>query len=102
MRVHTVNLEESAVLYQYRIPGTSEGSYFVKSLDVKPEQVGLSSAEYTEVYKVTLTKRTKALSSTHQENAPYWRNPEITTEGGGEQLFSREIKDNATFEKIEN
>lgn len=107
-KVFTETFREGDVLYQYRKPGDAKGNYYVKSLDVKPGDVGLDPTEYTEVYKVTITaKEAKALNSTHAENTPYWKdvvegveNPRIT-KGGGEQVFSRDIKNNATFEPIE-
>jgi len=99
--VSTQTLSEGKTLYQYRIPGTDKGSYFVESLDITPEQVGLKSADYSEVYKVTLTQDAKVLKSTHKKDAPYWRDKSQTTEGGGQQIYNTEIKNTATFEKIE-
>ncbi len=106
-KVFTETFKEGDVLYQYRIPGEDKGNYYVKSLEVKPGDVGLDPSEYTEVYKVTITaKEAKALNSTHVENAPYWKdvvnnvdNPRITT-GGGVQIYSSEIKASADFQKI--
>jgi RHS repeat-associated protein len=98
--VFTQTLKEGDVLYQYRIPGTTEGSYYVKSLDVKPEHVGISSSDYTEIYKVTVRSDNKVLISTHKENIGYWRDEAKVLEGGGEQIFSRNLKENATFEPI--
>jgi hypothetical protein len=100
-KVYTKVFKEGDVLYQYRLPGTDKGSYYVRSLDVTPEQVGISSTDYTEIFKVTLDKDVKTLISTHKKDAPYWINPEQTLEGGGEQIFSRDLKYKATFEKIE-
>ena len=99
-KVYTTTLKKGDVLYQYRIPGTNEGSYFVKSLDITPAQVGIDPSDYTEIYKVTLDKDSKVLISTHKENTPYWRNPEKTLDGGGEQIYGESIKEKATFEKI--
>lgn len=107
-KVFTETFKEGDVLYQYRIPGENKGNYYVKSLDVKPGDVGLDPTDYTEIYKVTITaKEAKALNSTHRENAPYWKdviknvdNPRITP-GGGEQIYSRDIKTFADFQKIE-
>jgi len=99
-KVYSETQTKGETLYQYRIPGTQAGSYFVKSLDIKPEDVGLLSSEYTEVYKVTVNKSTESLITTHIENAKYWRDNTTTLEGGGQQIFSPELKSNATFEKI--
>ena len=106
-KVFTETLEKDQVLYQYRKPGTSEGSYYVKSLDVKPGDVGLVAEDYTEIYKVTVTsENAKVLNSTHKKDAPYWtdviNNAEKprATQGGGEQIFSRDLKNNAKFEKL--
>ncbi len=98
--VFTQTLKKGDVLYQYRIPGTDKGSYFVKSLDVKPENVGLLSKDYSEIYKVTVGSNLKILKSIHKENVGYWRDKTTILEGGGEQIFSKNLKDNATFEKI--
>lgn len=100
-KVYTQTFKEGDVIYQYRIPGTDKGSYYVRSLDITPEQVGVDPSDYTEVFKVTLDKDMKALISTHKKNTPYWRNPDKTLDGGGEQIFSKDLKDNATFEKLE-
>lgn len=98
--VSTQTLKVGKTLYQYRIPGTDKGSYFVESLDITPEQVGLKSADYSEVYKVTLTEDAKVLKTTHKKDAPYWRDKSQKTEGGGEQIYNTEIKNTATFDKI--
>ncbi len=98
--VYTEFAEENETLYQYRIPGTDKGSYFVKSLDITPEEVGLSSSEYSDVYKVTVRKRTNTLVSTHQRNTTYFRNNNVKLVGGGEQIYSPELKNNAIFEKL--
>jgi len=99
--VSTQTLNGGKTLYQYRIPGTDKGNYFVESLDITPEQVGLKSSDYSEVYKVTLAQDAKVLKSTHKKNATYWRDKSQKTEGGGEQIYNAEIKNTATFEKIE-
>jgi hypothetical protein len=39
--VYTKAFQAEEVLYQYRIQGTDAGSYFVKSLNIKPENLGL-------------------------------------------------------------
>ncbi len=99
-KVYTQTLREGDVIYQYRIPGTPEGSYYVRSLDITPEQVGISSRDYTEIYKVTVDKDNKALISTHKKNTFYWRATDQKLEGGGQQIFSKDLKDNATFERV--
>ena len=98
--VYTSVLKEGSVLYQYRIPGTNKGSYFVESLKTTPEQVGLKASEYTEIYKVTLKQDAKVLNSTHIENAPYWLDRSQTTQGGGKQIYNTEIRNTANFEQI--
>ena len=100
--VFTQTLKEGDILYQYRIPGTDEGSYFVRSLDIKPEQVGITSEHYTEIYKVTVNSENKVLVSNHKKDVGYWRDETKVLEGGGEQLFSKDLKNNASFEKISN
>jgi hypothetical protein len=65
-----------------------------------PEQVGLLSSEYKDVYKVTVNKRSSTLVSTHIEDAKYWRDNNTPVKGGGQQVFSPDLKNNATFEKI--
>ena len=72
--------------------------------DARTSGVGISSSDYTEIYKVTINKNMKneSLISTHKKDTPYWRQPEQTLPGGGEQIYNESIKNagNATFEKI--
>ncbi|MCO5268369.1 MAG: polymorphic toxin type 46 domain-containing protein [Brumimicrobium sp.] len=101
-QVYTKTYTEGSVLYQYRVPGKSEGSFFVTSLSVTPEEVGLLSSKYTEVYKVTTTaKKVNALVSTHIKDAKYFADGVTPVKGGGKQIFSKEINSStAKFEKI--
>lgn len=89
------------ILYQYRKPGESEGKYFINSTDITPEQVGLLSSEYSEVYKVTINQKTSGLVSTHTKDAEYFLDKTKTIEGGGKQIYAPKINSSsATFEKI--
>lgn len=104
--VYTKTLSNSknstVVLYQYRTKNGAIGNYYVNSTDIIPEQVGLLSSDYVEVWKATLKDGTsaKTLNSTHISDAKYWRDGTTTVEGGGQQIFSPELKDNVTWEQI--
>ncbi|SFQ31208.1 RHS repeat domain-containing protein [Parafilimonas terrae] len=87
-QVFTQAADVNTTYYQYRIPGTEAGAYYVKSLDITPEQVGLLSSEYTDVYKVTVTKRSQTLVSTHIEDAKYWRDGNSPVQGGGQLVLN--------------
>jgi hypothetical protein len=100
--VYTQTLDaETSFLYQYRIPGSEKGSYYVNSLDITPGQVGLDASDFSETYKVTLNTDFKVLNSTHKVDSEYYLNPGQLTPGGGKQIFSKDLKNNAKFELIE-
>jgi len=40
----------------------------------------------------------KVLMSTHIKDATYYANPDVTVEGGGKQIYSRELKKNVTVD----
>lgn len=96
--VYDKTFDADEVLYQYRRPGTEEGAFFVKSKDITPEQVGLSSKEYSEVYKVTLNQKTTGMVSSHKKNTTYFRDNSVKVEGGGQQIYAPKINgSSATF-----
>lgn len=65
----------------------------------RPEQIGLDPNSVVETYNVTLNSSTSVLFSSHTTNAKFYANPSVTVEGGGTQVYSRDLKANATFVK---
>jgi RHS repeat-associated protein len=103
-KVYTETLKDGVELIQYRLKGAegTKGYYFAKA-GTKPEQIGLKPEDIAETYKVILKEDVKVLKSTHIKNkAPYYSPNAKAVEGGGEQIFSREIKNSAEFIPIAN
>jgi RHS repeat-associated protein len=103
-KVYTETLKDGVELIQYRLKGAegTKGNYFAKA-GTKPEQIGLKTEDIAETYKVILKEDVKVLKSTHiKDKAPYYSPNAKTVEGGGEQIFSRDIKNSAEFIPIEN
>ena len=98
--VFTKTIKEGTELVQYRVKGTEGtfGNYYALP-GTKPESIGLDPNDIVETYTVTVKKDTKVLVSTHKTDSPYYKDHSVTVEGGGQQMFSRDLKENASFEK---
>jgi RHS repeat-associated protein len=101
-KVYTSNIQEGVELVQFRLKGSEGFGNYYAPVGTKPEQIGLISSEIEATYKVTVDKTTKVLNSTHTTNATYYRNESIKVVGGGKQIYSPELQNNATFTKIPN
>ncbi len=100
--VYTSTLKKGEELIQYRTKGAEGyGSYYAKP-GTTPEQIGLSSSDVVEQYRVIVNQDSKVLFSTHKKNATYYKDDSIKIKGGGQQIYSRDLKNNVTFQKIEN
>lgn len=90
-KVFTREYKKGTVLYQYQTEEGALGSFFVASTKTTPEQVGLLSRDYPRLLKIELQEDVKVLVTKHVKGAKYWRDNQTITEGGGEQLFTRDI-----------
>ena len=99
--VFTSTLDEGTELVQFRLNGNSgtKGDYYAP-MGTNPASIGLKPDDIAETFSVTVNKATKVLNSTHTKNAAYYKDPSITLDGGGKQIFSKELKNNATFKKL--
>jgi RHS repeat-associated protein len=100
--VYTKTIPKNTELVQYRVMG-QEGTIgnFYAPVGTTPAQIGIDPTKVVEVLTVTVTKETKVLVSTHIKNAPYYASPPgatTTLEGGGTQIFSRELKNNISVQ----
>uniref|UniRef100_UPI0013A5A2A9 RHS repeat-associated core domain-containing protein n=1 Tax=Reichenbachiella versicolor TaxID=1821036 RepID=UPI0013A5A2A9 len=94
-------LKEGDELIQFRMEGLdggisqrgTVGSFFAPK-GTTPGQIGLDPDLVVQTLHVKVTRATEVLETTHKSNAPFYADPSRTTEGGGIQLFSRELKKN--------
>jgi hypothetical protein len=92
--VYTKTLKEGTELIQYRTKG-SEGTIgnFYAPKGTNPAQIGLDPSDIVgDPINVTLKQNTKVLITTHKKNMPYYKDDGTKLEGGGTQIFSRNLK----------
>ena len=94
-RVFTKNLKEGTELIQYRVLGSEGtiGNYFALP-NTKPEAIGIKADDVIETLTVRVRFATKALFSSHKKDLPYYKDGATILEGGGVQIFSKELKNN--------
>ena len=95
--VSEVKLQAGSKLVQYRVKGAQGFGDYYASPGTTPEEIGLNPNDVVQTFDVTVNRNTNALSSTHKKNTTYYRNENVTLEGGGKQIYSKELKNNATF-----
>ena len=86
-----------------RVWGT-KGGYgdYYAPLGTTPEQIGLDPNDVAETFQVNVTTETKdCLFSTHVKQSELYYDQSRKSVGGGTQIFSEELKNNATFIKIQ-
>ena len=100
-QVYTKSIEPGTELVQYRIK-TAEGygDYYAPK-GTTPEEIGLASEDVVKTYKVTVNKSTEGTYSTHVEGKKLYYDETRTAKGGGTQIYSPDLKNNATFTVIE-
>ncbi len=100
--VFTKTINKGTKLIQYRVKGTEGyfGDYYALPR-TKPEQIGLDPKDVVATYNVIVKKKTEVLFSTHTKDATYYADSKIKLEGGGTQIYSKELKNskNSTFTK---
>lgn len=95
--VSIAETNQGSKLYQYRKKmhdgkeNPTAGNYFVRSKNITPEQVGLLGKDY-ELYEVTVGNKAKVHISYHEKKTKYWADNKTDVIGGGEQIYSNEIK----------
>lgn len=102
--VFTTTLKEGEELVQYRLKGAegTKGYYYAKP-GTKPEEIGLRTEDVAETYKVVVKQESKVLVSEHVKNkAPYYDKSAAPVEGGGTQIYSKDLKNNAEFTQLPN
>lgn len=92
--------EKGQVMYQYQTEKGQVGNFFVESTSTIPEEVGLLSKDYVRIFKVELTEKVEVLVTKHGKGLEYWQDGKTITKGGGEQLFSTEVKNKAIITEI--
>ncbi|MBC6490649.1 hypothetical protein ACFSQD_18160 [Flavihumibacter stibioxidans] len=98
--IFTQELDEGMELIQFRRKGTEGtiGDYFALP-GTTPEQIGMKTSDIVETLPVRVIIRTKALLSTHKKDMPYYKDETTILEGGGLQIFSKELKHNVEIVK---
>jgi len=94
-KVFVKDIEEGTELIQFRRKGTEGtiGDYFALP-GTTPEQIGMKADDIVETLKVKVNIKTKALISTHKKDMPYYKDGTTNLEGGGVQIFSKDLKNN--------
>ena len=95
--VYTTTVKKGTELVQFRVQGTEGtiGNYFAP-VGTKPAQIGLDPNKVVETLNLTVTVDTKVLVSTHIKNASYYADKSVILDGGGQQYFSKSLKENVT------
>lgn len=93
--VYTRTLKEGTELIQYRVKGLegTVGNYYAKP-GTSPESIGIPSSQVGETLRVKVKSDTKALLSTHKKNTTFYKDGTTHVSGGGQQIYSTELKNN--------
>ncbi len=94
-QVYKTEIKEGAELIQYRVAGTEGtiGNYYALP-GTKPEAIGIKPNDVIETLHVKVKTSTSAIISTHKKDIPYYKDGTTTLEGGGTQIYSKELKNN--------
>jgi hypothetical protein len=104
-KVYKGALEEGTELVQYKLKNSKGGigDYYAPK-DTKPEEIGLSfdDIDWENSFSVKLDFKVEGnLISTHAKNKPLYYDPSRISTGGGTQIYNPDLKNYATFSKIE-
>jgi hypothetical protein len=94
-KVFTSNLDEGTELIQSRVKGLegTVGNYYAWS-GTTPESIGIPSSQVAETLRVRVKKKTEALISFHKENTTFYKDGVTPVSGGGQQIFTSDLKNN--------
>jgi RHS repeat-associated protein len=103
-QVYKRTLKEGEELVQYRLPTSKGAGDYYAPKGTRPEEIGLDPSDVAEgeTYLVKINKDVEeVLTSTHKRKVELYYDKSRKSKGGGIQYYSKDIKDNATFTKIE-